>query len=318
MAKVWEQNKWYLFWRHYVDACTRTAFSSVTIEGLEKIPQDCPVVLAPNHCGALMDALLVLLTRKDAIAFGARYDIFKNAKVASVLNWLRILPMARERDGLQAVASNEQTFDEIVECIDHGVPFGIFSEGTHRAQRGMMPVKKGIFKIARRASEKLGKDVQVVPVGLDYEYFFHQCGRAIIRIGEPINVTDYLAAHPDSTDSENYRSLCAELQKRDLELIGSFKDEDVSMSVGRLIGGSIFTILSLPVFAACALISFPVWLTAEIILLRMKDKAWTHTVYFAVRFFLPVLWPFFNVYAWLLNSYRRLWKGFYNRFAKLS
>jgi hypothetical protein len=36
----------------------------------------------------------------------------------------------------------------------------------------------------------------------------------------------------------------------------------------------------------------------------MKDKAWTHTVYYCVRLFLPVFWPFFSGYAILLNFYR--------------
>ena len=302
MERVWEYNFWYNCLRRYVECCTRTSFSSVTVEGLEKIPEDGGIVLAPNHCAALMDALLLLLTRKDEISFGARSDIFKNPGIAAALRWLRILPIVRERDGLREVAKNLDTIDEIVDCLDHDVPFGIFSEGTHRAQRGMMPVKKGVFRISRTAAERLGKQVYVVPVGLGYEHFFHQGGQARIRIGDPIDVAGYFKSHPELSDAEIYRQLCEELRSRDLALIGQFKEK----RRGNIILNILLALVSLPVFIVCAICSLPIWLIAETILMRMKDKAWTHTVYFAVRFFLPVLWPFFSCYAALLNWYREI------------
>ena len=158
-------------------------------------------MLAPNHRCALMDALLVLLTGHRPIGFGARMDIFRKPKIAAALRWLRILPIARERDGLKEVIRNYDTFDEITECFEHGLPFCLFSEGAHRPEHGMMPVHKGIFRVARIASEKLGCPVYIVPVGLDYEYFFRQGGRAAVRIGEPFEVNEFMAMHRSDRNS---------------------------------------------------------------------------------------------------------------------
>lgn len=300
MRNVWEKSFWYCFWRRYVDLCTRSGFASLNIEGVGNIPKDACVLLAPNHSAALMDAMMVLLLDKCPIAFGARASIFKKETTTKILRWLRILPLARQRDGLQEVAKNFSTIEEIVECLAHKVPFTIYSEGTHRAERGMMPVKKGIFRIALHASQELGEPVYVVPVGIDYEYFFHQVGDAQIRVGEPIEVSSFFAEHQDLPPAEIYSLLCDELHSRVLGLLGKFKEHRHGHKFLRLIG----MLLTLPLFIICWVGSLPIWLTSELILLRMKDKAWTHTVYYCVRLFLPVFWPFFSGYAILLNFYR--------------
>ena len=40
---------------------------------------------APNHCAALLDPLMILLLKKEPVAFGARFDIFRNPKMAAIL-----------------------------------------------------------------------------------------------------------------------------------------------------------------------------------------------------------------------------------------
>ena len=132
MAKIWEKHKGYIPALKYVNLTTRTCFRSIRIEGAERIPQEGAVILAPNHCAALMDPLLALvLFGGKPVVFGARSDIFANPKVAKVLRWLRILPIARERNGLTEVAKNFDTFKEIIDCLDHEVPFCLYPEGTH-------------------------------------------------------------------------------------------------------------------------------------------------------------------------------------------
>ena len=117
MAKIWEYYRGYVRARHYTDLITRSCFRSIRIEGMEHIPAEGAVMLAPNHCATLMDPMLQLLLRpnKDPIAFGARSDIFKKPRVAKILRWLRIVPLARERNGLAEVAKNFEVFDEIID-----------------------------------------------------------------------------------------------------------------------------------------------------------------------------------------------------------
>lgn len=306
MAKIWQYNPWYRFARHYVDFCTRTSFSSLRIEGLENIPQKGAVMLAPNHRAALMDALMILLLKQEAIGFGARADIFRNPRIARILNWLRIVPIARERDGLKEVSANLVIYDEIVECMEHETPFCLFSEGTHRPERGMMPVKKGIFRIARMAMDKLGQSVYIVPVGLDYEDFKREMGRATIKVGQPIDLQAFMKEHEGLGDAQLYQLLCAELRTRILALI----DNMPPRRKGLLPLRTLLALLSLPLFVVCAIASMPIWLTSKLILSKMEDKAWAHTVVYGCRFVLPIFWPFWWVYALLCNYYDHIVEDF--------
>lgn len=304
MTKLWEDNKRYTFYRRYVDLCTRTGFSSVKIEGLDKLPSDGAVIIAPNHCAALMDPLLVLLTHRGPVGFGARADIFRKPKIAAILRWLRIVPLARERDGISEVAKDYEVFDEIVECIDHDVPFCMFSEGTHRAERGLLPIKKGIFRVAKMAVDRLGKRVYVVPMGLDYEYFFREMGRVCIRIGQPIEIGSYFDSLAGTPDNLIIKDLCEDLSQRLLALIGRIPERRHDRIGLRLVAG----IVALPFFITCASCSFPIWLTGAILLHGMDDKAWTHTVYYVCRLLLPIFWPFQAAFAFFVNFYKDLLK----------
>ncbi|MGN0202234.1 MAG: 1-acyl-sn-glycerol-3-phosphate acyltransferase [Candidatus Cryptobacteroides sp.] len=302
MRKVWENDRWYNILRYWVDFTTRTSFSHLEISGRENLPTDGSIMYAPNHCAALMDPLMILLIKHGSVAFAARFDIFRNPKIGSMLRWLRILPIARERDGLREVAGNYEVFRQIVECMDKEVPFCIFSEGTHCAQRGLLPVKKGIFRISKMALDMNGKKVYIVPVGIDYEYFFREGGRAAIRIGKSLELGEYFAARAGSSKNDIYRSLCTDLREELLSLIGRIPPRRHDRIVPRFL----LSLISLPLFAACIVPAAPIWLPEVLIVSRLEDKAWSHTVSFVLRLLLPLFLPFYLVFNRLLNLYRNL------------
>lgn len=305
MAKIWENRPLYKVARTYVDFISRTGFSSIKIYGREKLPEDGSVIYAPNHCAALLDPLMILLIdgTKNPVVFGARADLFKNKFIGSIMTWLHILPLARERDGLKEVAKNYATFDEIADCLDHEVPFCMYVEGTHRAERGMLPVRKGIFKICKIAREKTDKKLYVVPIGINYEYFFRQMGKVEVHIGDPIDISKVFSEQGDTPEGEFYLAQRKKLQKEISALIDKFpKKEDRGNIVLRMLAA----IITLPVFVACAAASLPIWGIAELILSSFKDKAWTHTVYFACRGLLPWFLPFYWIFALLYKFYGKI------------
>ena len=301
MAKIWEEYPWYRSARAYADFTTRTCFRSIRIEGLENIPRSGAVLLAPNHCATLMDPMLQLQI-PGLIGFGARSDIFRNPKTAKILRWLRIVPLARERNGLAEVAKNFEVFDEIIDCLDHDVPFCMYAEGTHHPAPGMLPVKKGIFRIAKMASEQLGKPIYIVPIGTNYEDFYRGQTRVRMRIGEPMEIAQEFARRDGLAEAEIYRELCEQLRARDIALIGEPIPSRQAPKALRMAGA----LLSLPLFAVCAVGALPIWLPYLLIMRGMKDKAWAHTVRFGLHFALPLFVPFHIGYERLLNFYRNL------------
>ena len=121
MGKIYENDRLYSMLRYYVDYCIRTSYRETTVCGQENIPEDGAVIIAPNHCNTLMDALVVLRARSGATVFGARADLFR--KYGKPLTFCRIVPMVRKRDGIREVAKNIETNEKVVEVLENDIPF---------------------------------------------------------------------------------------------------------------------------------------------------------------------------------------------------
>lgn len=303
---IWKTGWLYELSRKYMVLITRTSFSSVKIYGRENIPQSGAVIFAPNHCVAMMDPMVMLMTAQKAVGFGSRSDIFRKPLIAKILYWSKVLPIARERNGLHEIAKNLGTIDDITDCIGHGLPFCMYSEGTHRPERGLLPIKKGLFKMARKANLTLGKPVYVVPVGVCYEYFFHEMGNVTVHVGKPVEIGEYFAQRPDLCEADVYKELCGKFYNDILSLIGeppARRHDKKGLRLAALL-------LLLPLWIVCGVASCIIWIPTRLIMKGMEDKAWTYTVYFAFRGFLPVLWPFFSFFAYIENLWRRLIRDF--------
>ena len=197
--EIWQPNRAYSLLRPYVDWCTKQSYRYLRFRG-EDLPSDGAVILAPNHTNTLMDALVILAGRKGPTAFGSRADIFNRPAVAKILHFLRILPMARERDGLSHVKENYGSFGQIDDVLEHGVPFCMFAEGTHHPGRELQPIKKGIARIALRSARN--RPTWVVPTGINYSHFFRYRGSAEVRYGKPVNINDFVRQHPGMQEAQ--------------------------------------------------------------------------------------------------------------------
>lgn len=290
MARIWSYNFLYSALRPYVDWCGRASYRSLKVVGKERIPQGVPVIFAPNHCNTMMDSIVVLQYDRSATTFGARADIFKNPKVAKILRFLRIVPLARQRDGQEAVFHNEDIFDEIIDCIGHDVPFCIFVEGTHRAKHSLMQPRKGIFRISTKGAAALGKPVYIVPVGIDYSDYFHYMAKCTVTFGEPIKVEE-------DSDIPAMKEL---LYKRMSELITFFPDDENydkawaeyerTHVAKRHWWHYILALASVPFFVLTGILCLPMWVTALIIGSKMQDKAWLNTIRYSCKLgMLPIL-----------------------------
>lgn len=180
----------------YVDLCFKFYFKS-TIEGLENIPKDKPIILAPNHQNALMDALAVLCTKTWQPVFVARADIFKNPLISKILTFLKILPIFRIRDGYENLQKNDDVFNKTVDVISNRNGLVILPEGNHGDKKQLRPLKKGIARIALQAENSFDGelDIHIVPVGIDYTNYIKVRSGLLIRYGTPISVRPLMTLH---------------------------------------------------------------------------------------------------------------------------
>jgi len=168
-------------------------YGKLEIRGTENIPRKAPVIFAPNHQNALMDALIVLFSAPGDVVFLARADIFSKRFLAFFLNSLKILPVFRQRDGASELGKNVDIFDISVNVLKNKHYLCIMPEGNHGDQRKLRTIVKGIFRIAFQAQEDAGSDpfVKIVPVGLDFGDYVKQNASLFINYGKPIEVSEY-------------------------------------------------------------------------------------------------------------------------------
>ena len=244
MRKIHERDDSYSFLRYAVDAYALGSFRKIRYVGRENLPADGAVIFAPNHCCALMDALAVLAIDHRRKVFVARADIFQNPVFNKILSFMKIMPIHRMRDGFRNVLSSEDTIEKSIDVLNNGVPFCILPEGMHRAMHSLLPLGKGISRIALGAAQAIqdGRHVRIVPIGLEYGDYFRYRSTLLVTIGKPVDVTDYLTAHPETETPErllDIRMLTAEALK---SLIVYLPDDDAyeaSWELAKLRSGTI-------------------------------------------------------------------------------
>lgn len=226
--KIWQKDFGYNLLRPFVDGTTKAGYRRVEVHGYSRIPKDGAVIIAPNHCNTLMDALVILRAFKNETVFGARADIFKKPAIAKIMYFLRILPMVRQRDGIRNVLKNLETQDTIVETLENRVRFCIFPEGKHRPEHSLQPLGKGVFRAALAANAKFGDKfpVYIVPAGIEYGDYFRYRSTSLVNFGQPINVTEFVKENPVENEVQLIEPLRKELASRMSRLITYIEDDE--------------------------------------------------------------------------------------------
>ena len=285
MSELWENNRLFNFLKRWADACTKHSYRPVRTVG--SLPEEGAVIIAPNHTNTLMDAMVVVRSRKEITVFGARADIFRNPKAARLLRFVHIVPMVRGRDGARTVLQNRTTFSEVDDVLAHGVPFCIFSEGRHRPKHSLLPIQKGIARIAFASARE--RQTYVVPAGIEYGDYFRYRSTCTLTYGEPLDVNAFLKEHEGCTEADTYRAFLDEIYRRIASLILFIPDDDNYEATWEALrphrkSHPVLAALLSPLFVLSAVLCFPMWAVAEFVCYRkLKDPAWRNTVRFLVR-----------------------------------
>lgn len=312
MTTIYQHTKPYLLFQHYVCWLFRHAYRSIHITGLEHIPTHQPTIFAPNHTNGLCDAIAVLNLTQRPTAFAARADMFAPPVANKLLRWLKIMPIHRMRDGIDSLPLNQQTTQEAILCLEHDTPFCIMPEGTHSPQYGLLPLRKGIFRIALAAQQQLGetKAVCIVPVGIHYADFFHLWDDLHIHVGAPINILEYATRHASLSYPQLLQSLREELSLRMTRLLREASPTSPLKKPCKPLLRIATLVLLLPLFVVCTAINLPLCLTAGIARLRIEDRAFYNSLllsaevlWFPLTGFVAMpLWHFASEYMYQLRQ----------------
>ena len=168
-------------------------YRSWKIRGLENVDLSKPTLFASNHQNALMDALNMGISTKAQSIFLTRADIFKKPIIARILNWMKLMPVYRIRDGFDSLQKNDEVFQQCAKILGNGSSIVIFPEGNHGSQRNLRMLKKGLARVAFGAelATDFSLGLQVVPIGIDYSNYEKFRTRVTISVGTPIEVKQF-------------------------------------------------------------------------------------------------------------------------------
>ena len=177
----------------FANVAMRLYHRRIWISGTENISPNTPIIFAPNHQNALLDAMAIIYAMPGQTVFLARADIFR----ISILSWffrgIKMLPVYRIRDGKENLSNNDSVFDEAVGVLKDKKHLALFPEAVHNPHRSLLPLKKGIPRIAFLAEEQHNFELglEVVPIGIYYSDTDRFDEILQIQVGKPIALADF-------------------------------------------------------------------------------------------------------------------------------
>jgi 1-acyl-sn-glycerol-3-phosphate acyltransferase len=168
-------------------------YSKFEIAGWEHVPTDKPVIFAISHRNAFMDSLAFVNCKGTQVWQLARGDAFKHPMMKRLFYFFHMLPLWRDRDGVDTKNMNQPTFEACADILFDNGMVGIYPEGNCVNEEHIRPLKKGICRIAFLTAEKYAfkPDVLIIPVGVMYSGAEKFKKTQLLHFGEPIHLNTY-------------------------------------------------------------------------------------------------------------------------------
>jgi 1-acyl-sn-glycerol-3-phosphate acyltransferase len=177
--------------RFLMSIVLRVYLKRVYLSGIENVSQNKPTILACNHPSTFFDAILVGCLVKQPIHFLARSDVFNTSFKRWILWKMKVIPVYRLQEGAENLIKNEQTFSKCNDILKKNGTVLIFSEGLCVQEKRVRKLKKGTARIAFGALAQGIKNLEIIPVGINYTYPEKFREEAILSFGKPIQVSDF-------------------------------------------------------------------------------------------------------------------------------
>ncbi len=211
---------WHIF-QYYLCFVIAIYFKRSQIKNAKSIKVKGPVIIAMNHPNAFMDPIaFTTLVFPPRVRYLARGDAFKKGIVTTLLESFGIIPIFRIQDGgKEGLKKNDETYDRVNTLLKNNQKIIIFAEGLCIQERRLRPLKKGVPRMVFGAMDAHNlKDLTVVPVGINYTDPSQFRGTLFCNVGEPIKISDYMAAYKEAP-AKTMNQFLADLAPRMKELI---------------------------------------------------------------------------------------------------
>ncbi len=188
-----------------------------------KIDWKRPVIFVSNHQSAFMDPVIVSSYLPKRPYYLMRADVFKNPVAAKVLPIYQLMPVYRQRDGVENLQKNEAIFRKCFDILNANEALILFPEGNQLHRWGLRSLKKGIARIAFGAAEHFdySKSIQIVPLGINYGNHFDTPRDLYVNFGEVMELEPYYESYKNSK-AETINRFLKDLHGRMEQLVYNF------------------------------------------------------------------------------------------------
>jgi 1-acyl-sn-glycerol-3-phosphate acyltransferase len=181
----------------FLSVVTQLYFVEVRSSGRSNVPDTGPLILAANHPGSVLDAVLLSTQVARPIRYLARSGLFRVPLIAALFRSLGAIPVYRPHETADAGERNRVTFARVFEHLEDDGCIGIFPEGRNSSWATVGQLRKGVARMALGAEARndFSLGLVIVPVGINHDRRDLLTSDALLRFGKPIAVADFREAY---------------------------------------------------------------------------------------------------------------------------
>ena len=153
--------------------------------GFDRLPEDGPAILCPNHISFLDSAFLMLTVGRD-ISFVGKAEYMDSWKTKFLFPAMGMIPIDRSGG-----SKSQGALDAAEQVLDRGELFGIFPEGTRSRDGTLYKGRTG----AARLAMKIG--CPIYPVGIVGTDVIQPCDAKVPKLRKECTITIGRAVRPD-------------------------------------------------------------------------------------------------------------------------
>lgn len=215
----------YKLFRLWANIAIRVFYGKIEVSGIKNIPKDGPLLIASNHPNGFLEPIIMACLFPRPLHFMVRGDVFRKKWLKPLLIKTNQIPIFRFKDGFAELRKNDSNLQEAYKALDKGAAIILFIEGGTINIKRLRPFQKGLSRMAASYLENNGngKELQVLPVAINFISPFVLRSRVVLNIGEPCDAVEYFS--DDTPKTSQFKKMTDDLYSKILPLAFHVSDD---------------------------------------------------------------------------------------------
>ena len=175
-----------------------TYFQKFYFINKENIPEDEPIIFAANHPTAFLEPMIHAPFMRQISYFVLRGDYFEKPLISRILYSLHLVPIFRQRDGMEKLRENSNLFGMFHDMLHDKKNITIMVEGSHDHRKHLRKIQRGTARMSLGTYKEYGdENITIVPMGATFTDLHSIRSMVMIKFGKPILLKDYLELYAE-------------------------------------------------------------------------------------------------------------------------